>query len=164
MLHLLYRTNPEYCYVCYQSLGVVVGKVKNAGAARSGGQKSKRRVKTSKSAKPARRKPAKRTKPAKKRKPAPSAASAPRFTAKALDPVRKCGTGTSVQHLYRVDEASGNTVRPHLVFFDRHGWYCEHGRDCPAVAFAEKLARKAAGKFGVRARHTGPTHNGRMRA
>ena len=21
----------------------------------------------------------------------------------------------------------------HLVFFDRHGWYCEHGRACPAV-------------------------------
>ena len=26
----------------------------------------------------------------------------------------------------------------HLVFFDRHGWYCEHGRTCPAVGHAKK--------------------------
>ena len=30
----------------------------------------------------------------------------------------------------------------HLVFFDRHGWYCVHGRDCPAVQAAQKCDRK----------------------
>ena len=51
-----------------------------------------------------------------------------------LDPQRKCGPGTSVQHLFRVDEQrDGRHAGTHLVFFDRHGWYCEHGRSCPAV-------------------------------
>lgn len=61
-----------------------------------------------------------------------------RFAIKALDPVRKCGPGTSVQFLYRVDEQVEGKTRSHLVFFDRHGWYCEHGRTCPAVAPARK--------------------------
>ena len=55
-----------------------------------------------------------------------------------LDPVAKCGPGTSVQHLYRVDELLDGAPRWHLVFFDRHGWYCEHGRNCPAVADVRK--------------------------
>jgi hypothetical protein len=38
-----------------------------------------------------------------------------------------------VQHLFRVDETVNGTSATHLVFFDRHGWYCEHGRSCPAV-------------------------------
>lgn len=63
----------------------------------------------------------------------------PRFTVRELDPQRKCGPGTSVQRLYRVDEqVDGSSARSHLVFFDRHGWYCEHGRDCPAVSKARK--------------------------
>lgn len=58
---------------------------------------------------------------------------------KVLDPWQKCGSGTSVQFLYRVDErVDGRTVH-HLVFFDHHGWYCEHGRDCPAVKRAKKF-------------------------
>ncbi|MDB4881152.1 MAG: hypothetical protein JWL60_2598 [Gemmatimonadetes bacterium] len=61
-----------------------------------------------------------------------------RYAIKALDPVRKCGAGTSVQFLYRVDESAEGKSRAHLVFFDRHGWYCEHGRTCPAVAPAKK--------------------------
>ena len=52
---------------------------------------------------------------------------------KELDPVRLCGPATSVEQLYRVDESVNGRRTIHLVFFDRHGWYCEHGRDCVAV-------------------------------
>ena len=61
-----------------------------------------------------------------------------RVAVKPLDPLRKCGPNTSVQFLYRVDEEVGGRSTPHLVFFDRHGWYCEHGRNCPAVGHAKK--------------------------
>jgi len=107
-------------------------------------------------------KPVKSAKSKKAAKPAKSVAKAAagsvasRFEVRELDPVRKCGPDTSVQQLYRVDEHTNGQARAHLVFFDRHGWYCEHGRDCPAVA----PARKA----GIHAHHTGPTHNGRTRA
>jgi hypothetical protein len=68
------------------------------------------------------------------------AAPAPviRVTVRELDPQRKCGAGTSVQMLFRVDETVDGRASAHLVFFDRHGWYCEHGRSCPAVAHARK--------------------------
>jgi hypothetical protein len=60
------------------------------------------------------------------------------FRAALLDPIAKCGPGTSVQRLYRIDEVtSEGAKRSHMVFFDRHGWYCEHGRDCPSVAHAK---------------------------
>jgi hypothetical protein len=52
---------------------------------------------------------------------------------RALDPQAKCGASTTVQHLFRVDETVNGTSATHLVFFDKHGWYCEHGRGCPAV-------------------------------
>ncbi|MEO8561243.1 MAG: hypothetical protein ABI601_04150 [bacterium] len=55
-----------------------------------------------------------------------------------LDPLRKCGPNTTVQFLYRVDESVDGRRTAHLVFFDRHGWYCEHGRACPAVGHAKK--------------------------
>jgi hypothetical protein len=58
---------------------------------------------------------------------------------KPLDPLRKCGPNTSVQFLYRVDERVEGRSTAHLVFFDRHGWYCEHGRTCPAVGHAKKF-------------------------
>jgi hypothetical protein len=70
---------------------------------------------------------------------AAAAAAAVRFDVRPLDPRKKCGPGTSVQLLYRVDERTverGSTT--HLVFFDRHGWYCEHGRTCPAVVYAKQ--------------------------
>ena len=57
-----------------------------------------------------------------------------------LDPVRVCGDRTSVVQLFRVDEeavAVGKAAgarQVHLVFNDRHGWYCEHGRSCHAVS------------------------------
>jgi hypothetical protein len=62
-----------------------------------------------------------------------------RVAIKPLDPLRKCGPNTSVQFLYRVDEEVDGRSTPHLVFFDRHGWYCEHGRSCPAVGHARKF-------------------------
>ena len=64
------------------------------------------------------------------------------FAVRVLDPHRVCGVGTSVRHVYRVDETIGGLRRPHLVFFDKHGWYCEHGRDCPAVTHARKFNKK----------------------
>ena len=62
-----------------------------------------------------------------------------RVAVKPLDPLRKCGPNTSVQYLYRVDEQVDGRSTAHLVFFDRHGWYCEHGRTCPAVGHARKF-------------------------
>lgn len=66
------------------------------------------------------------------------AAPAVRVVVKPLEPHAKCGPGTSVQYLFRVDETVDGRTTTHLVFFDRHGWYCEHGRNCPAVAHAKK--------------------------
>lgn len=61
-----------------------------------------------------------------------------RVVVRELDPQQKCGEGTSVQFLYRVDHTVDGQRTAHLVFFDPHGWYCEHGRTCPAVAHAQK--------------------------
>jgi hypothetical protein len=61
-----------------------------------------------------------------------------------LDPVDKCGRGTTVQRLIRVDEMIDDAREAHLVFFDRHGWYCEHGRTCPAVGHARRHAERGA--------------------
>ena len=64
-----------------------------------------------------------------------------RVDIKELDPIRKCGPGTSVQVLLRVIERVEGKATNHLVFFDKHGWYCDHGRGCPAVAHARKQRR-----------------------
>ena len=61
-----------------------------------------------------------------------------------LDPVRKCGASTSVQLMYRVIERVDGRLTNHLIYFDRHGWYCEHGRTCPAVSLVSKRARRRA--------------------
>jgi hypothetical protein len=53
---------------------------------------------------------------------------------KSLDPFTRCGPGTSVEQLYRVDEQVDGRSTVHLVFFDQYGWYCVHGRGCAAVA------------------------------
>ena len=76
------------------------------------------------------------------------------YRIKPLDPLQKCGTGTTVQSLYRVDETVDGSLRFHLVFLDRHGWYCEHGRNCPAVTHARKFDATA---------RPGLNYNGRMR-
>ena len=66
--------------------------------------------------------------------------AAPVYQIRQLDPVRVCGDRTSVVQLFRVDEqamAVGKAAgarQVHLVFNDRHGWYCEHGRSCHAVS------------------------------
>lgn len=64
---------------------------------------------------------------------------------RALDPCARCGPGTSVEQLYRVDEQVAGTATVHLVFFDRHGWYCVHGASCAAVrdVHAELKAQRA---------------------
>ena len=58
-----------------------------------------------------------------------------------LDPRARCGAGTTVQRLFRVDAVSSGASETHLVFLDRHGLYCEHGRGCPAVTEVAKLDR-----------------------
>ncbi|MEO8622527.1 MAG: hypothetical protein ABI625_15755, partial [bacterium] len=63
-------------------------------------------------------------------------APAIRVEIRELDPLRKCGLGTTVQRMYRVIERADGVMINHLVFLDRHGWYCEHGRTCPAVSMA----------------------------
>ena len=70
-----------------------------------------------------------------------------RVAVRELNPQQKCGAGTSVQFLYRVDESVDGRASAHLVFFDRHGWYCEHGRSCPAVAHARKHNGKHPGQI-----------------
>jgi hypothetical protein len=62
---------------------------------------------------------------------------------KALDPYAMCGPRTSVVHLLRVDERQQDGVSAvHLVFFDRHGWYCEHGPACRAVEDVRKQGKQ----------------------
>jgi hypothetical protein len=59
----------------------------------------------------------------------------------AMDPAQKCGKGTTVTQLYRVEERLDQTRIHHLVFFDRHGWYCEHGKQCGVVKDVQKFTR-----------------------
>ena len=80
-------------------------------------------------------KKATKTKVASKR---PVLAPVAKISVKPLEPHEKCGAGTSVQLLFRVEELLEGRSTKHLVFFDRHGWYCEHGRNCPAVGHAKK--------------------------
>jgi hypothetical protein len=65
---------------------------------------------------------------------------------KELDPFVVCGPRTSVTHLFRVDETLDGSAATHLVFFDRHGWYCEHGRSCRAVEDVMRLGKTVVGK------------------
>ena len=76
--------------------------------------------------------------PTKKRIKPARVLAGPRYAIKPLDPVRSCGPGTSVEQLFKVVETVDGRSINHLVFLDRHGWYCEHGRVCPAVAQARK--------------------------
>lgn len=130
-----------------------MGKVKKSGAVRKTSKRKaakapKKRLRVTKVARNLKAKP---TKPVSS------------FRVRELDPAQRCGTGTSVQRLFRIDESIDGAIKPHLVFFDRHGWYCEHGRDCPAVPHAQH-AQRTFGTAKSRNDNTGPTHNGRMRA
>lgn len=54
----------------------------------------------------------------------------------ALDPRAVLGASTRVRGLWKVEWPGER--RPHLVYHDRHGWYCEeHGPACPAVRRAQ---------------------------
>jgi hypothetical protein len=54
-----------------------------------------------------------------------------------LDARAIVGPRTGVEHLVRVRLRPNDA--PHLVFHDRHGWYCEaHGPGCGAVALARE--------------------------
>lgn len=67
------------------------------------------------------------------------------FQCRDLDPLRRCGGTTSVRRLIRVDEHRGDERIVHLVYEDRrYGWYCDHGRECPAIARAQRHARLSA--------------------
>ena len=65
-----------------------------------------------------------------------------RVRIRAMDPVQMCGKGTSVTAIYRVEETLDQTRINHLVFLDRHGWYCEHGKQCGAVSDVQKFTRR----------------------
>lgn len=58
-----------------------------------------------------------------------------------LNPWLSCGPDTTVTELWKVVERSGTEKRIHLVYFDRYGWYCEHGRNCAAVPEVRRAAR-----------------------
>ena len=89
---------------------------------------------------------------------APAKQPEARFRVKELNAQQKCGAGTSVERLFRVDETLDGAARAHLVFLDRrHGWYCEHGVECPAVRQARRIGEADR-------QHIGRTHNGGMRA
>lgn len=64
-----------------------------------------------------------------------------RVKIKPMDPAAMCGAGTSVTRLFKVEERLDRTRVHHLVFFDRHGWYCEHGRQCGAVKDVQKFTK-----------------------
>lgn len=58
-----------------------------------------------------------------------------------LNPRNVAGEKTSVVEVIKVRMRS--TEPPHLIFHDRHGWYCEtHGVHCAAVALAKELAER----------------------
>jgi hypothetical protein len=138
-----------------QSLGVKVAKVKKSSAvtgvrnATAGAKVIKRaraKAKVASTGSPAKPRPRKaiarpkgsakpRFKVGSRRSPPPTVV---KVVVKPLEPRHKCGSGTSVQLLFRVDETVDGRSTKHLVFFDRHGWYCEHGRHCPAVGHAKK--------------------------
>jgi hypothetical protein len=65
----------------------------------------------------------------------------PSYELEPLDPWLNCGPDTTVTELWKVRERQGAERRIHLVYFDRYGWYCEHGRSCPAVAEVRKVVR-----------------------
>jgi len=74
---------------------------------------------------------------------APAAAVQPprTVTIEPLDPWLVCGPDTSVRELWRVREQVGKVITFHMVFFDKYGWYCEHGQQCAAVTEVRRLIK-----------------------
>ncbi len=83
----------------------------------------------------------------------------PRYSVEPLDPWLLCGPDTSVQELWKVREDRGHERTFHLVFLDRYGWYCEHGRNCAAVPEVRRAVREMSA-----ARATTQQRTGRRRA
>lgn len=55
-----------------------------------------------------------------------------------LNPKQVAGQRTAVVEIVRVRIRS--TEPAHLIFHDRHGWYCEtHGTACVAVSYARQF-------------------------
>ena len=52
-----------------------------------------------------------------------------------LDSLERCGKLTTVIQLFRVETLDDDQIEIYLVFRDRHGLYCDHGRDCVAVKY-----------------------------
>jgi hypothetical protein len=42
--------------------------------------------------------------------------------------------------LYTVVETQDEKTTNHTIYYDRFGWYCIHGKECPAVAEVVKQA------------------------
>jgi hypothetical protein len=74
------------------------------------------------------------------RKPVP-VEKTPEYTLEPLNPWLQCGPDTSVTELWKVRERDEKETILHLVYFDRYGWYCEHGRSCKAVAEVRRVVR-----------------------
>ena len=68
--------------------------------------------------------------------------ASPSYRVRELDPIARCGARTTVMRLFRVDELPLASRLVHLVFLDRHGWYCEHGPQCPAVAAVRRRGKR----------------------
>lgn len=66
---------------------------------------------------------------------------APSYALEPLDPWLMCGPDTTVTELWKVRERGEKDTVFHLVYFDRYGWYCEHGRGCKAVAEVRRVVR-----------------------
>ena len=72
-----------------------------------------------------------------------TAASTPRdVRIRQLDPQAVCGPRTKVQQLFRVHDLLDGKPTVHLVYFDKHGWYCEHGPTCRAVDLVKRALPK----------------------
>ena len=76
-----------------------------------------------------------------KAKPAKPTGEVPSYDLEPLDPWLMCGPDTTVTELWKVRERRDRETRYHLVYFDRYGWYCEHGRSCLAVAEVRRVVR-----------------------
>jgi hypothetical protein len=66
---------------------------------------------------------------------------APSYQLEPLDPWLMCGPDTTVTELWKVRERREKETLFHMVYFDRYGWYCEHGRACKAVAEVRQVVR-----------------------
>ena len=83
------------------------------------------------------------------------------FQLEPLDPWLRCGPDTTVTELWKVREKREKEITYHVVYFDRYGWYCEHGPGCKAVAEVRRVVRimsadaprpRSSGKPGARKR------------